>query len=113
MRVEIKIFISVSAYGFTLTCMRPFALTVVVSKKERPLSLSTSLVNCMCGLIELRWAWNSCTYSFGRQTWLSSTYLYHHLGGWAAVEIALSSTNSITRLAMVALRGEPMAQPNV
>ena len=27
--------------------MQPFALTVVVSKKERPLSLSTSLVNCM------------------------------------------------------------------
>ena len=45
-------------------------------------------------------------HSFGRQTWLSSTYLCHHLGGSAAVEIALSSTNSITRLAMVALTDE-------
>ena len=39
--------------------------------------------------------------------------LYHHRGGWIAVEIALSSMYSITKLAIVALTGDPMAQPNV
>ena len=39
---------------YTLTCMRPRTLVVVVSKKESLLSFSTSLVNCMLGLTEFR-----------------------------------------------------------
>ena len=49
MRVEIKILSLCVRFRYTLTCMRPFALTVVVSKKERPLSLSTSPIFACVG----------------------------------------------------------------
>ena len=35
-------------------------------------------------LIELRCEWNSFTCSLCTHTWLSSTYLNHHLGGFGA-----------------------------
>jgi len=39
---------------YTMNCMRPRTLVVVVSKKESLLSLSTTLVNCMLGLTEFK-----------------------------------------------------------
>ena len=78
-------------------------------------SFSSSIVNLIhvCALIELRWEWNSVRCSRAVQTWLSSTYLYHHLEGWGAVFKALSSTCSITKFAKIALTGEPTGQPKI
>ena len=53
--------------------------------------------------MELRCEWNSSTRSLFTHTWLSSTYLNHHLGGLGVDERAFSSTCSMTRLAKMAL----------
>ena len=84
-----------------------------VSRNGRRRFSSSSMVNCKYGFIELRWLWNSFTWVFFRQEWLSSTYLNHHRGGCGAVEIAVSSTCSITMSAIVALMGDPIAQPEI
>ena len=47
------------------------------------------------------------------QRWLSSTYLYHHLGGRGAEIKALSSTCFMTKFAKIALTGEPIGHPNL
>ena len=80
-------------------------LVVLVSRKAMEPSDSISIVNLMCGLTELRCEWNSSTCSLFIHTWLSSTYLNHHLGGFGADERAFSSTCSMTRLAKMALTG--------
>ena len=80
-------------------------LVVLVSRNAIDPSFSSSAVNLMCWLMELRWEWNSVRYSRAIQTWLSSTYL-RHLAGWGAVFKALSSTYSITKFAKIALTGE-------
>ena len=63
--------------------------------------------------MELRCEWNSSTCFLFTHTWLSSTYLNHHLGGLRANERALSLTCSMTRLAKMALTGEPIGQPKI
>ena len=71
--------------------------------------------------MELRCEWNLSTCFLFTHTWLSSTYLNHHLGGGGgggggglrADERALSSTCSMTRLAKMALTGEPIGQPKI
>ena len=79
-------------------------LIVLVSRNAIDLSFS-STVNKMCWLMELRWEWNSARCLRVTQTWLSSTYLHHHLGGWGAVFKALSSMYSVTKFAKIALTG--------
>ena len=63
--------------------------------------------------MELRCEWNSSTRSLFTHTWLSSTYLNHHLGGFGVDERAFSSTCSMTRLAKMALTGDPIGQPKI
>ena len=74
---------------------------------------SISMVNLMWVLIELRCEWNLFTCSPFTHTWLSSMYLNHHLGGFGADERAFSSTYSMTRLAKMALTGDPIGQPKI
>ena len=68
---------------------------------------SISMVNLMLVLIELRCEWNSSTCSLFMHTWPSSMYLNHHLGEFGANNRAFSSTHSMTRLAKMALTGDP------
>ena len=114
MRVKLKIFVSVCGFpvdpGFYSSIGIPGCHGV---QKSMDPSFSSSTVNLMCGLTELRWEWNSVRCSRAMQTWLSSTYLYHHLGGCDAESKALSSTCSITKFAKIALTGEPIGQPNI
>ena len=81
-------------------------LVVFVSRKAMEPSYSISMVNLMLALIELRCEWSSSTCSLFTHTWLSSTYLNHHLGGFGADKRAFSSTYSLTRLAKIALTGD-------
>ena len=88
-------------------------LVVFVSRKAIEPSDSISMVNLMLVLIELRCAWNSSACSLFMHTWLSSTYLIHHLGEFGADNRAFSSTYSMTRLAKMALTGDPIGQPKI
>ena len=88
-------------------------LVVFVSRKAIEPSDSISMVNLMLVLIELRCAWNSSVCSLFMHTWLSSTYLIHHLGEFGADNRAFSSTYSMTRLAKMALTGDPIGQPKI
>ena len=111
-RVKLKIFVSVCGFPVDPGFIVPSGfLVVMVSRNAMDPSFSSSTVNLMCGLTELRWEWNSVRCSRAMQTWLSSTYLYHHLGGWDAESKAVSSTCSITKFAKIALTGEPIGQP--
>ena len=49
----------------------------------------------------------------GSAVHVSSTYHFQNLGGVSVVARALSSTSSITRLAIITETGEPMAVPKV
>ena len=84
-----------------------FCLAVLMPRKA--LEPSIWIVNSMWGLLELICDWNSTTCSLFSHTWLSPTYLNHH--GLGAVERAFSSTCSMTRLAKMALTGDPIEQP--
>ena len=46
-------------------------------------------------------------------TKVSSTYLFHNLGGFTADVMALCSKDSIYKLATMGLTGDPMAAPLV
>ena len=76
-----------------------------------PLVLGTSVVNCMCGSMELLCCKNCCLCSAFWMTKVSSTYLSHSLGGWRTVLIASDSKSSMNRLTTTGLIGEPMAAP--
>ena len=102
------------AFLYTDTVIEPSScLVVLVSRKAIEPSDSISMVNLMLVLIELRCEWNSSVCSLLMHTWLSSTYLNHHLGEFGADHRAFSSTYSMTRLAKMALTGDPMKQPKI
>ena len=62
-------------------------------------------VHTFVPLFFLRCEWNSSTCSLFTHTWLSSTYLNHHLGGFGAVKKVFSSTYSMTRSAKIVWNG--------
>ena len=82
----------------------------MVSKKGIDL-LGTSVVNYICGLMELMCGENCwlCSASWIRN--MSSTYLSQRLGGLGAVLMALDSNSSMNRSATIVMMWEPMAVP--
>ena len=52
---------------------------VRISRKGCPSVPGSSVVNLMCGSMELRCSQSLLTYSFLVALWTSSTYLNHHL----------------------------------
>ena len=85
--------------------------TKVSMKGMNLLLLGTSVVNCMCGSMELMCCKNCWLCSAYWMTKVSFTYLCQRLGGLVAVLMALDSNCSINRLAMMGLMGEHMASP--
>ena len=74
-------------------------LVVFVSRKAIEPSDPISMVNLMLVLIELRCEWNSSACSLFMHTWLSSTYLIHHLGEFGADNRAIATLDENSLLA--------------
>ena len=98
--------------GFLYTVVSRLLLGPVVARVSLngrdPLVLGSSAVNCMCCSMQLRCCRNCCLCSAFWITKVSSTYLYHTLGGYVAVLMAYISNSSMKRLATMGLMGEPM-----
>ena len=73
---------------------------------------SSSMVNCMDSLSELRCLRKACS-SLSPCVQVSSTYLIQSVGLCVAVSMAISSKNSIYRLTKTGENGDPIAAPSV
>ena len=78
-----------------------------------PSSLTSSKVNLMLGCIEFRCSSKLSLLFFLMIVNVSSTYLFHKVGGVVDVLMAWISKSSINKLATNGLIGEPMAAPSV
>ena len=74
-----------------------------------PSGLVSSVVNMMEGSIELMSCKNSPLWDCYCMAKVSSTYLFHILGGFTADGMALCSNDSIYKLATMRVTGDPMA----
>ena len=84
-------------------------ITMVSRKGIDPSGLASSVVNWMTGSMLLMCSRNSSFLAESMITQVSSTYLFHILGGYCAVLMASVSKSSIKRLAARELIGNPIA----
>ena len=75
--------------------------------------LMFSVVNLMWLPREFIWWKNSSFYDVSRMTKVSSTYLFHRLGGYGADSRACFSKCSIKMLATMGLKGLPIVAPSI
>ena len=79
----------------------PFScLVVLVPRKAVEPCDSIWIINLIWGLMELICELNSTTCGLFTHTWLSSTFLNHHLEGLGALERTFSSTCSMTQIGL-------------
>ena len=74
-----------------------------------PSGLESSVVNWILGSILLMCWKNSSLLAELKMTQVSSTYLFHILGGLLGVWMAFTSKSSMKRLATMGLMGDPIA----
>ena len=87
---------------------------MMVSRKGmEPSDLDSSTVNWMEGSTELMCLKNPSLCDWCCITKVSSTYLFHILGDFSAVVMALCSKAAVEMLAIIGLTGDPMAAPFV
>ena len=78
-----------------------------------PSSLVSSQVNLMLGCMELRCSRKLSLLFFLMMVNVSSTYLFHKVGGVGDVLMAWVSNSSMYKLAINGLIGDPIAAPSV
>ena len=88
-----------------------FRLDINMSRKAICSSFSCSIVNLMCGSIELSVSWKLVIAFLFVMAKLSSTKRFQVLGGVVAEWIACSSITSMHKFATMALTGLPVAYP--
>ena len=100
-------------YTLVLKLPSEHGVTKVSRKGMDPSTLLSSIVNWIFSSMELIWLMKLSFWVFLMMTKVSSTNLLHKLGGVGHVLIAFSSNASMYKLAIMGLRGEPMAAPSV
>ena len=98
-------------YTLVVNVPSSWGVTKMSKKGIEPSCLCSSVVNCMAGSTEFMCCRNSSLLFCCKMTNVSSTNLFHHLGGFTAVVRALSSKNSIYKLDTTGLTGDPIAAP--
>ena len=100
-------------YTFVLKLPPEHGVTKVCKKGMDPSSLPSSIVNWIFSSMELIWLIKLSFWVFLMMTKVSSTNLLHKLGGVGDVLMAFYWNASMYKVAIMGLRGEPMAAPSV
>ena len=99
-------------YTFMLKELSASGWTKVSRKGIASFSWLPLTMNFIHGSILFIWSRKSCLWACCWMTQVSSTNLYHNLGGWEADLRASPSKCSMYRLATIGLTGDPIAAPS-